>query len=112
MTVFSKDTVFQGNLTYSLPLKIQGQFKGKIVTQGYLWIDKEAVVEAEIITGTLKLEGKLTGNIIAYSKVELLSNSKLFGNIKTTKLDMSDNVVFEGHCEMLSEENNNFKSEI
>ena len=104
ITTFAPDTDFEGDLVYSSPLKIQGKFKGKIETKSFLWIDSDALVEADIIARSVKISGTLKGNIDASQKVELLSTAKLFGNIKTSKLKMADGVLFEGNCEMTSQD--------
>ena len=100
ITTLAPDTDFEGELYHSSPLKIQGKFKGKIETDSFLWIDSEALVEGEVIAGSVKLGGTLKGNINASYKVELLTNAELFGNVKTSKLKIADGVVFEGNCEM------------
>ncbi len=102
VTTFAPDTEFDGELHFTSPLKIDGKFKGKIVTKGFLEIGSEAHIEGEIIAGSVKLGGTLRGNIHAGQKVELLKSAKLYGNIKTTKLKIADGVLFEGHCEMIS----------
>jgi len=102
VTTFAPDTEFEGELQFNTPLKIQGKFKGKIETAGFLWIDDNAVVEADIIAGSVKLGGTVKGNIDAKQKIEILPKAKLYGNIKTTKLKIADGVIFEGSCEMLA----------
>jgi cytoskeletal protein CcmA (bactofilin family) len=41
------------------------------------------------------------GNIEAASRFEIHSTGKLYGNIRTAKLQIADGVVFEGTCEMI-----------
>ncbi len=101
-TTFAPDTDFEGELYFDDPLKIQGKFKGKIETQGFLWVDEQAEVEADISAGSVKIGGLVKGNIVAEQKIELLSTAKLYGNIKTKKIKLSDGVLFEGNCEMTS----------
>jgi len=100
VTTFAPDTEFEGDLSFSTPLKIQGKFKGQIETNSFLWIDSEAIVEGDINAGSVKLGGTLRGNITASQKVELLSSAKLYGNIKTIKLKVADGVLFEGNVDM------------
>ncbi|EMO64809.1 Polymer-forming cytoskeletal domain protein [Leptospira borgpetersenii serovar Pomona str. 200901868] len=45
--------------------------------------------------------GEITGNVIATQKLEMLSTGKVNGNIKTSKLQIADGVIFEGNCEMI-----------
>ena len=48
VTVFGHETSFIGNLSFKTSVKICGDFKGSIKTEGYLEIAPEAKVEAEI----------------------------------------------------------------
>lgn len=100
VTTLSKDTVFEGYLEYTNPLMIYGKFRGKICTSGCLWIMDTAMIEADIFVGAVRISGTVKGNIFAKDKVELLSNARLFGNIKTKKLKIMDGVFFEGNCDM------------
>lgn len=102
VTTLAPDTYLEGDLKYDSTLKIRGQFKGTIETSGYLWVDEGAEVEADIIASSVKVGGVVKGNIDAKFKIELLTTAKLYGNIKTAKLKISDGVLFEGNCEMIS----------
>jgi len=107
-TVFGKDTDFLGDLSFSKSLQINGKFEGEISAGGYLIIDEEAVVKANIKAETVILKGTVTGNIEATHKLEISSGGKLYGNIRTAKLTIADGVVFEGKCEMIKSSENNY----
>jgi len=48
--------------------------------------------------------GHITGNVIATDRLEMLSTGKVTGNIKTSKLQIADGVIFDGNCEMIQTE--------
>src|SRR4030042_2833546 len=100
-TVFSKDTEFHGDLTFKKSLQINGYFEGEIVSGGFLVIGDGAVVKANIKEKTVILMGTVHGNIEATSRLEIHPTGKLYGNIRTAKLQIADGVVFEGACEMI-----------
>lgn len=100
-TVFGKDTEFYGDLTFSRSLQINGFFEGEIVSAGFLVVGEGATVKANIKAGTVLVKGTVHGNIEAKEKLEIFTNGKLYGNIKTGKLKIADGVVFEGNCEMI-----------
>jgi cytoskeletal protein CcmA (bactofilin family) len=102
-TVFGKDTEFYGDLTFSRSLQINGYFEGDIVSTGFLVIGEGAVVKANIRAKTVILKGTVHGNVEAAERLEIHTNGKLYGNIRTAKLRISDGVVFEGNCEMIKE---------
>ena len=105
-TTFQKDTHFKGALKFKRSLKIQGSFSGSIEGSGTLFLGSSAVLEADLKVKNLILEGKLTGNVIASEKVELRRGSTLLGDIKAPKLEINEDVVFDGQCEMPTEKNN------
>ncbi len=93
-TVFNKNTEFIGDLAFKKSLQINGKFDGEISSGGYLVIGEEAVVKANIKADTVIIKGTVT-------RLEIHTNGKLYGNIRTKKLVISDGVVFEGKCEMI-----------
>lgn len=103
-TVLENNTELDGDLFFETSLKIRGKFKGLITTSGLLVIDNGAEVIADIKAKNVLLKGTLHGNIIASDRIEIESTGKLYGDIKTFKLKIADNVLFEGNCEMLSQE--------
>ena len=105
-TIFQKDTNFKGALKFKKSLKIQGYFSGSIEGSSTLFLGSSSVLEANLKVKNLILEGKLTGNVIASEKVELRPGSTLLGDIKAPKLEINEDVVFDGQCEMPMEKNN------
>jgi cytoskeletal protein CcmA (bactofilin family) len=100
-TVFSKDTEFSGSLSFKKSLQINGTFEGEITSGGFLVVGEGAVVKANIKAKTVILIGTVYGNIEAAMRLEIHSTGKLYGNIRTAKLQIADGVVFEGTCEMI-----------
>lgn len=100
-TVFSKDTEFSGELSFKKSLQINGTFEGEIVSGGFLVVGEGAVVKANIKAKTVIIIGTVHGNIEATSRLEIHTTGKLYGNIRTAKLQIADGVVFEGKCEMI-----------
>ena len=101
-TVLSDTTSFNGVLKFDTSLKIEGGFKGRIISKGHLIIGENAKIRANIKAVSIVIAGEVKGDVEATERLELLPTGKLYGNIKTKKLKMADGVVFEGSCEMMS----------
>jgi len=99
-TILGPETYIDGSLRFKKSLKILGEFKGTIETEGLLIIGEEARVEANVKVGALILGGGLTGDVYAAERIEMLSTGRLIGNIKTPELRVETGVIFEGQCEM------------
>jgi cytoskeletal protein CcmA (bactofilin family) len=82
-------------------LKIDGTFEGQIESPGFLYIENGATVKADIKVGSVVVGGVVRGNIEASERLEMLTTGRVFGNIRTAKLNIADGVVFEGKCEMI-----------
>ena len=100
-TTLGEETCFNGIMRFENSLKIDGNFEGQIMSNGFLYIEHKAVVTADIKVGSIVIGGVVKGNIEATEKLEMLSTGQVYGNIKTAKLKFADGVVFEGKCEMI-----------
>ena len=100
-TTLGKGTNFSGTMNFESSLKIDGNFQGKVISPGFLYIEKGAVVNADIDVGSVVIGGYVKGNVTAKKNLELLGTGELHGDIRTAKLKIADGVVFEGKCEMI-----------
>ena len=99
-TILSKDISFSGTLNFEKPFMIKGKMSGNIVAQGFLVIDEEAVVEANINASRVVIKGSVTGDVTATEKVEVTVTGKLIGNVKAPEIFMETGCTFNGRCTM------------
>jgi len=99
-TTLGEDTQFEGTLRFKDGLKIEGKFNGDISSEGILIIGKTGHVTAEIAVGSIIVEGKVTGNIVANELVELRSSAELRGDITASKLKIEEGVIFVGKSDV------------
>jgi len=95
-----KNTEFEGKLSFSGTVRIDGHFKGEIVADGTLIVGDDAVVESEVQVSQLVVCGEVRGNLFAAEKIEIHPPGKVFGNIQAPAVVMDEGVVFEGNCRM------------
>ena len=100
-----EDTVFNGSLTFDGTVRIDGKFEGQVNTDGTLIVGGAGHVRAEISAGTVICMGQVEGTIIASTKVEIHSNSRVSGNIKSPGLYIELGGIFDGSCDMSGKEN-------
>lgn len=98
-----KGTRFKGVVTYEGTVRIDGHIEGEVISSGTLVVGEGAVIDAEVSVGSLVCGGKITGNIIATEKVQLLAPAQVTGSIKTPVLLIEAGVRFNGQCEMKGE---------
>jgi cytoskeletal protein CcmA (bactofilin family) len=95
-----KDTSFEGKMSFEGMARLDGRFNGEVSSGDFLFIGQHAVIDAEINVGTLVVDGKVSGNISATSKVAIHNTGKLYGNINTPALVIEEGGLFEGNCRM------------
>jgi cytoskeletal protein CcmA (bactofilin family) len=105
-TRLGPNTRLKGILRFKESVTISGKFEGQIDSDGYLYIEDGAVVEADVKAQSIIVAGVVRGNIIASEQLEMLPSGKIYGNVKTAKLRIADGVVFEGKCEMIRKAEN------
>lgn len=95
-----KGTEFDGKLIFDGVVRLDGKFKGEIISNDTLVVGESAVINAEIKVDTIIISGKISGNILANNRVEIHAPGKLFGNVKTPVFVIEEGVIFEGNCSM------------
>lgn len=103
-TLIGNGTVFDGTLTSRESICVEGIVRGKIVCEGSVIIGEKGRADAEVFADTVLLGGEVNGNIMAKTKLEITTSGKLRGNIKTGSLIIAEGVIFEGKCQMITEE--------
>lgn len=99
-TILGPASSFDGKLTFTGAVRIDGKFKGEIHTDDSLVIGESAEVEASVFVGGLILNGLLRGNVHAKGVVELTAPARLYGDIETHSLVIQRGALFEGSCRM------------
>ena len=97
--------VFNGSLSFEGTVRIDGKFEGQVNTDDTLIIGETGHLRAEIFAGTVICLGRVEGTIIASKKVEIHSNSRVVGNIKSPALYIELGGILDGSCDMTGNEN-------
>ena len=100
VTFFGANVVFEGTLTGNEPVAIEGTVRGNINLSGDLVVGPRARVEATVHAKNVIVEGKLTGDISADERVELVASATVDGNIKAPKIVVAEGAKFRGSVDM------------
>lgn len=95
-----RDAAFEGRLSFSGTVRIDGSFQGEIDATGNLVLGSEGKIEGDINTGSVISSGEIHGKVIAEESIELRVPGKMFGDIQAPKVVIRPGVVFEGSCRM------------
>ena len=104
-SILGEGTSFEGVFTVSGPLRIDGNFWGKINSDGKVIIGKKGRAESIISAKTIIIGGTVNGDIFAEDKVLVLKTGEIIGNIYSCSVTIEDGVIFNGKCNIVSKEN-------
>ena len=97
-SVIGQDTRFEGKLETGANVQIDGSYIGELNVRGTLMVGKLGTVTAKVHAGRVVVHGRLEGEVVAGSKLELMEGCSMIGDIKAPSLMIQDNVEFEGMC--------------
>jgi cytoskeletal protein CcmA (bactofilin family) len=100
-SIIGENTSFKGIFTIKGPLRIDGDFTGKIISSGKVIIGKTGRAECIILAKNVVVGGVVKGDIYAEDKVVILKSSEIIGNIYSSSVIMDDGVIFNGKCDII-----------
>lgn len=99
-TIIGPGTVFDGNLTSSETIRIDGTINGNCNCQQKLIVGTDGTIKGNIDSQSLMVSGKIDGDVFVQGKLELLSTGNIHGNITTKSLIVDEGGCFDGKCIM------------
>jgi cytoskeletal protein CcmA (bactofilin family) len=79
-------------------VKINGYFKGKLVTAETVYIGESAKIDGDIEAENVIIKGNVKGNVTARMKIHLTSTSKLEGFMIAQNFIIDKGAFFSGNC--------------
>ena len=95
-----RETEIIGDIKFKENFRIDGVFKGKILSGNGLIIGETAEVEADIEVSNMTINGRVKGTIKAKDRIEIFSKGRVIGTVTTPKLIIEEGAFFQGSCQM------------
>ena len=99
-TYFGPNVTIDGTITGNEAVVVEGTVRGKINLGADLHVGTKARVEATVHAKNVTIEGKLTGDVSADDRVELVLTASVDGNIKAPKIIVAEGARFRGSVDM------------
>jgi cytoskeletal protein CcmA (bactofilin family) len=99
-TVIGSTIIVDGEITGDEDLIVLGTVKGRVSLREHLLVESTGVVEANIETATITIEGTVTGDVRALERAELKSNCRVVGDIRAPRILIADGASFKGNVDM------------
>ena len=109
-TLIGPGSFVSGDVKINGFIRVDGDIDGKIETSSNVIIGEKARIRGNIDAASVGIGGIVIGDITAPKGIKLLSNSVLIGNVTTKSIQIEENVVFNGHCISLSNDEEYNKS--
>ncbi len=96
-----RGTQFDGKLHFEGCVRVDGTLSGEVLSDGTLIIGESAVVEGDILAGTVIIRGgTVTANVRATRSIELYVPAVVTGNLLAPEIFIDKGVRFSGNCVM------------
>lgn len=104
-SIIGLGSTISGNVKVNGFVRVDGDIDGNLETTGNVIVGEKARIQGNVIARAITVGGIIKGNITASESVSLLSTSIVLGDIVTRHIQAEENVVFNGHCIALSDDN-------
>lgn len=99
-TIIGRGVRVEGTLQTAGDIQINGEFKGKLLTEADVVVGEHAVVDADINGQNVYVAGEVRGDINAFEKIEILETGKVDGNVAASALSIESGGILKGTSTM------------
>lgn len=92
-----------GKISFEGPARIDGHLEGEIISKDCVMVGEGATVTAQIKAAAIVIAGKVSGELTASQRIEILPSARVTSNLTSPVLVIHEGAVFEGHCTMQPE---------
>jgi cytoskeletal protein CcmA (bactofilin family) len=93
-------TTIEGNLSSNENIRFDGILIGNLYTKGKVFVGQSGKINGEIKCRNCEVEGVVEGRVVIDELLSLRSMSRIYGEIKTSKLAIEPGAIFTGKCDM------------
>lgn len=93
-------TTIEGNVSSNENIRFDGILVGNLSTKGKVFIGQSGKVNGEIRCRNCEVEGVIEGKVVVEELLSLRAMSRLYGEMKTSKLAIEPGALFTGKCDM------------
>lgn len=91
-------TTFTGNIDTMGGVRIDGKVKGNVKAGGDITIGSEGTIEGNVIAYNVNIAGTINGSLSAAGTVQMLSGSKLMGDLLASSFGIEQGAYYTGKC--------------
>ena len=100
INVLSEGTILEGDLKSKGDLRIDGEVKGNVTTEGRCIVGVTSLIKGVIKAKDCDISGKAVGDVTVSDLLLIKGTGKVDGDINTSKLVLENGGEFNGTCSM------------
>ena len=100
INIIRKGTTINGDITCLGDIRIDGELKGKLISEGKAVVGSTGIIHGEVMCKNADISGTLNATLVVKELLLLKSTANIIGDIKTNKLSIEPGANFTGSCNM------------
>jgi len=101
-TIIGKTVQIKGSIIAEEEMLIEGKIDGEVRSSKKIIIGAQGEAKANLYAPAIKVAGRVIGDLIATTKIDIESTAHIEGNITAPKLSVSESAYFKGNIDMSS----------
>jgi cytoskeletal protein CcmA (bactofilin family) len=102
-TLLGPNTSFEGRFLGHDSICIEGEFRGELINESSVFINKSGRVQADVKARNVFVHGDVEGNIRASENLNIGPSGRVRGDVDTRSLTVVTGGRLDGNCRMLDE---------
>ncbi|MDD5382727.1 MAG: polymer-forming cytoskeletal protein [Candidatus Margulisbacteria bacterium] len=102
-TIIGASAKFKGEIVSSGSVSVNGEFEGKLLTEGELIIAKGSKVVGDVKGGSVIVCGQVDGNIVATNSLEIAKTGRVHGDLVGGKIIIEEGSSYRGRVKVEGE---------
>ena len=103
-TLVGIGSTINGDIVGNDSLLINGVVTGNVTTESTIRVGTTGVIKGNVKARSAIIGGVIEGNLDTKENTTLGSQSRLLGDLRTSKLKIEEGATFEGRCVMLKDD--------
>jgi len=99
-SIILNDVEITGSLDFQGELSFDGKIKKGSITGDSLLVEKGAIIDGDVMAESLRLSGRITGNVTVMKKCELSATASLTGDLVSNQLAMEEGATLIGQVRL------------
>jgi cytoskeletal protein CcmA (bactofilin family) len=101
-TIIGTDSAFQGTIRSKGFVRVDGKVEGGVSAEGVI-VGEQGHVQGDVTAKSVIVAGKVSGNIVAGTGLELQAKGQITGDIRAPQISIAEGALFEGSCVMAAD---------